>query len=81
MPPLFASKQTFARIDFLRQGERLVDEKGTYYVKFLSKNQTKQTLSVHARVGDGKEDTCACGSQRERLQGMLLTDNGHSIME
>ena len=80
MPPLFASKQTFARIDFLRQGERLVDEKGTYYVKFLAKNQTKQARSKHARVGNGKENTYACGGQRERLQGMLLTDNGHSIM-
>ena len=36
--PLFASKQTSARIDFLRQGERLVNEKGTYYVKFLAEN-------------------------------------------
>ena len=80
MPPLFALKQTFARIGFLRQGERLVDEKGTYYVKFLAKNQTKLTRSEHARVGNGKENTCACGGQRERLQGMLLTDNGHSIM-
>ena len=58
----------------------MVDEKGTYYVKFLTKNQTKQTLSGHARVGNGKEDSYACGGQRERLQGMLLTDNGHSIM-
>ena len=81
MPPLFASKQTFARIGFLRQGERLVDEKGTYYVKFLTKNQTKQALSEHARVGNGKEDTCACGSQRERLQGMLLTYNGNNIVK
>ncbi len=31
--PLFASKQTFARIYFLRQGERLVDKKGTHNVK------------------------------------------------
>jgi len=23
----------------------------------------------------------ACGDQRERLQGMLLTDNGNSFME
>ncbi len=36
--PLFASKQTSARIDFLRQGEQLVDRKGTYYVKFLAEN-------------------------------------------
>ena len=80
MPPFFAPKQTFARIDFLRQGERLVDEKGTYYVKFLTKNQTKRTCGKHARVDNGKEDRYACGGQRERLQGMLLTDNGHSIM-
>ncbi len=80
MPPLFASKQTFARIDFLWQGERLVDEKGTYYVKFLTKNQACQTRCEPARVGNGKENRCACGGQRERLQGMLLTDNGHSIM-
>lgn len=80
MPPLFASKQTFVRIGFLRQGERLVDEKGTYYVKFLTENQTKRTCGKHARVGNGKEDTYACGGQRERLQGMLLTDNGHNIM-
>ena len=36
--PLLASKQTFARIDFLRHGERLVDKKGTYYVKIIAKN-------------------------------------------
>ena len=33
---LWASKQTFARIDFLRQGERLVDKKATYGVKYLT---------------------------------------------
>jgi len=38
MQPLFASKQTFARIVFLRQGERLVDEKGTHNVKIPTKN-------------------------------------------
>ena len=36
--PHFAPKQTSARIDFLRQGERLVDGKGTHNVKFLTKN-------------------------------------------
>ena len=36
--PLFASKQTAARIDFLRQGERLVDKKGTHNVKILAKS-------------------------------------------
>ena len=34
-PPLIL-KQTFARIDFLRQGERLVDKKGTQNVKILA---------------------------------------------
>ena len=65
----------------MRPSERLVDEKGIYYVKFLTKNQTKQARSKHARVGNGKEDTCACGSQRERLQGMLLTYNGSNIVK
>jgi len=31
--PFFASKQTFARIDFLRQGERLVDKKALIVLK------------------------------------------------
>ena len=42
MPTLFASKQTFARIVFLRQGERLADKKGTQNVKFRTENKTKQ---------------------------------------
>ena len=42
--PLFASKPTFARIDFLRQGERSVDGKGTQNVKKRSKNITKSEL-------------------------------------
>ena len=39
--PFLASKQTFARIDFLRQGERLVSRKGTHNVKILTENKTK----------------------------------------
>ena len=39
--PLFASKQTFARIDFLRQGGCLVDKKGTHNVKFFTEKLTK----------------------------------------
>ena len=31
--PLLAQKQTSARIDFLGQGERLVDKNGTHNVK------------------------------------------------
>jgi len=53
MLPLFESKQTFARIDFLRQGGRLVDKKGTLNVKFLTKNQTKKTIMcVCTRMGN-----------------------------
>ena len=39
--PLFASRQTSARIDFLRQDGRLVDEKGTFCVKILTENWTR----------------------------------------
>ena len=38
--PLFASKQTFARIDFLRQGGRLVSYEGSHNVKKHTKNFT-----------------------------------------
>jgi len=37
---LFASKQTFARIDFLRQDERLVRKKGTHNVKIYTEIMT-----------------------------------------
>ena len=37
----FASKETFARIDYLRQGGRLVVGKGTQNVKNLAEKQTK----------------------------------------
>ena len=36
--PLLAQKQTSARIDFLRQGERLVDKNGTHNVKILTES-------------------------------------------
>ena len=38
--PLFAPKQTSARIDFLRQGGRLVDEKGSHNVKIYAEKFT-----------------------------------------
>jgi len=38
--PTFAPKQTSARIEFLRQGWRLVDKNGTYSVKFLAEKFT-----------------------------------------
>ena len=39
--PLFAPKQTFARIDFLRQGWRLVDKKATHNVKIYAEKLTR----------------------------------------
>ena len=38
--PLFASKPTFARIDFLRQGERLVEKVASNNVKIYAENKT-----------------------------------------
>ena len=48
--PLFAPKQTFARIDFLRQGARLVDEKGSHNVKILAEKFTMIDLSTRQLV-------------------------------
>ena len=39
-PPV-ASKQTFARIDFLRQGWRLVDKMPTHNVKIYAEKLTR----------------------------------------
>mgnify|MGYP001677445543 FL=1 len=41
MLTLFCIKTAFARIDYLRQGARLVSGKGTHNVKFLAEKQTK----------------------------------------
>ncbi len=49
MLPLFESKQTFARIDFLRQGGRLVD---TLNVNFLLKTRQKTIMCVCTRMGN-----------------------------
>jgi len=47
--PLFAPKQTFERIEFLRQCGRLVSGKGSNNVKILAENKTK-TIMLHART-------------------------------
>ena len=36
---------------------------------------------MHAQVRNDTERTYVYNSQRERLQGMLHTDNGNSFME
>ena len=50
--PLVASKQTFARIDFLRPSEQLVDKNGTLCVKFHTEKWTKQNKSARDRAVD-----------------------------
>ena len=79
--PLLAPKQTSARIDFLRQGERLVDKNGTHNVKIPAESYTKRLCCMQARVGNGTENTCACYRQCKRLQCMLPTANGNNIMQ
>ena len=49
---LWASKQTFARIDFLRQGEQLVGKKATYGVKSLAENLTKTNGLTSGQVNE-----------------------------
>ena len=59
----------------------MVNKKGTYYVKFLTKNWTKGDYAAYTRMGNGTENTYAYNYLRERLQGMLLTANGDNLME
>ena len=50
--PLVASKQTLARIDFLRPSEQLVDKNGTLCVKFYAEKWTKQNKSARDKAVD-----------------------------
>ena len=49
-------------------------------LNFLLKTRQKD-CAAHTRVGNGTENTYAYYCLRERLQAMLLTDNGNNIME
>ena len=53
--PLLASKQTSARIDFLRQGGRLVDRMATFYVKFLAESWTNGDWAAYTPLGNDTE--------------------------
>ena len=79
--PLWASKQTFARIYFLRQGGRLVDGKGTFCVKFLAESLTKAFMPPTRLWATLPKSTYAYNRQCERLQSLLPTANGDSIIE
>ena len=78
--PPFAPKQAFARIDFLRQCERLVSRKGSNNVKILAENKTKNNYAPCTRIGNETENTYAYYYQCVRLQGLLLTANDESSM-
>ena len=79
--PLLALKQTSARIDFLRQGGRLVDGNGTFCVKFLTESLTKAFVPPTRLWATSPKNTYAYNRQCERLQGILPTANGDSIIE
>ena len=50
--PTFAPKQTSARIEFLRQGWRLVDKKATFSVKFLTEKFTAASGLASGQVNE-----------------------------
>ena len=75
----FASTTTFARIDFLRQGGRLVIKKGTHNVKILTENKTKQIMPFTRGKETETESTYVYNRQRKRLPRMQLTANGGCI--
>ena len=72
--PFLAPKQTSARIDFLRQGERLVDKNGTHNVKILTESWTKRLCCMHARVGNGTiaehHKVACCLSLKAHITGL-----------
>ena len=47
----------------------------------VSLKTRQKTCAIYTRMGNGTESTYAYDRQRERLQGMLLTANGDSIMQ
>jgi len=55
--PHLVPKQTFARIDFLWQGGRLVDGKGTHYVKISTKKIDKNNFTAYTRMANCAENT------------------------
>jgi len=79
--PPFASKQTFARIDFLRQGGCSVGRKGTYNVKILAENYTKEDVSNTRVWATERQAGTFADGQRMLLQCMQPTADGESSME
>ena len=79
--PLLALKQTSARIDFLRQGGRLVDRNGSFCIKFLAESLTKAFVPPTRLWATPPKSTYAYNRLCERLQSLLPTANGDSTIE
>ncbi|OFQ08340.1 hypothetical protein HMPREF2955_03470 [Prevotella sp. HMSC073D09] len=63
------------------QGERLVNKKGTYNVKFLTENKTTQIMPCTREKETETESTYVYNRQRKRLPHMQLTANGGCIKQ
>ena len=69
--PLFASKTTFARIDFLRQGERLETKRALRMLNFLRKTRHKKNnYAMFARMGNSTKSMYTYYRQCGQLQGI-----------
>ena len=53
MLPPFAPKQTFARIDYLQQGGRLVGKKTLIRLNFLPKTRQDSDYAMYKHMGVG----------------------------
>ena len=60
--PLFAPKQTFARIDFLRQGGDWWTEKALRMLNLLLKTIQNGDYIAFTRMDNGTENTCTFNS-------------------
>ena len=80
MLPPFAPKQTFARIDYLQQGGRLVEKKALIMLEFLLKTRQNNDYAMYKHMGIGIVSTNVYDRQPVWLQGLLPTANNGSIM-
>ena len=80
MLPLFGPKQTFARIDYLQQGGRLVGKKVLIMLKLLPKTRQKNDYAMYKHMGVGIVSSDVYDRQPVWLQGLLPTANNGSIM-
>ena len=80
MLPLFAPKQTFARIDYLQQDGRLVGKKALIMLNFLPKTRQNSDYAMYKHMGVGIVSSNVYDRQPVWLQGLQPTANNGSIM-